>query len=197
MLYWAGTDSPSEKARLAEAVVALRTADWLVATAATFTAKLAFDAPDATLTDPGIVTAALFVTRVIPKPPVGAGPLSVMMHVEDPGVTTVAGEQENPVNVGEVDWWIEIVPPTPVAAAPVPVMSTVLAVTCTGTVVAVVPEAELNVAVATTPSLIDMALVPESRQVVAPGALEHEMVFPAAEAALFTTALNPTISACE
>ena len=178
-------------------MLAVKLADWLDATGAALTPKLALAAPAATVTFAGMVTTALFVANFTACPPDGAAPFKVTEHIEGPGVTTVAGEHEKPVNERAAGCFTEIVPPVPVAEAPVPERSTVLAVTCTGKLVAVVPDAELNIAVAIAPSAIVMALIPDTRHVVEPVAFVHEIVLPALDAAVFTTALTPTISVDE
>jgi len=67
----------------------------LVAMAPAVAVKFAVVAPDATVTDAGVVTAALFEERVTKDPPDGAGITNVTVQVEVDPDGILVGEQDN------------------------------------------------------------------------------------------------------
>jgi hypothetical protein len=127
-------------------------------------------APAGTVTLPGTVTLELLSDNATANPPAGAAPLSVTVHEDDPGASTLAGVQDRLLNVtGGGGWLTVIVPPepdelivcAPASAARVPV-------SVTGTLVLDVPRPSVKANVATVPFPIVVVLNPTTRQVAVP-----------------------------
>ncbi len=129
--------------------------------------------PDGTVTLAGTVTLPLLLDRPTENPPIGAAPLSVTVHEEDPGAFTLPGEQDRLFNEGRGER-IVIVPPDPDDVIPLPVpLDTIVAETDTGAVVPLVPAAIVKVACATIPFPIGAVFIPYTTQVAEPVPMEH------------------------
>jgi hypothetical protein len=81
-------------------IVAVRIADCVLATEATFAVKVALVAPAGMVTELGTATALALLPRLTLRPPVGAGPDRLTVHesVSDPVMEVLL--QETPVTVG-------------------------------------------------------------------------------------------------
>jgi hypothetical protein len=151
----------------------------LAVTVAAVTEKLASVAPAGTLTDNGVVRAALFSVTSTDAPPAGAACVRVTVHIEVPGDMTDAGEQLSALSEGWVTTTVTA-PPVAVAGKPVPAadaaMDPVIAI---GTDATETAAANCTFTVATTPFAIVVALMPASKQIVEPGFAWQYTVFPA------------------
>jgi hypothetical protein len=168
-----------------------------VLTAAAVTVKSPAAEPAAITTEDGIVTLAVETMPVFTaSPAVGAGADTVTVHVAEPGVVTVAGEQTSPVTA--YTGLIITSPPIPVMLTGIPLsMAPLLLVTWMVEDVLVVVGDTVNVAVATMPSLSAVLLIPNSRHLYDPGLPLHETDFPAATATGPGTTLTAVKSPAE
>ena len=88
------------KLREEEFALAVIVAVWDVLTAATFAANEAADAPAATVTLPGTVTAVLLLRKVTPTPPAGAAELSETVQFVVPEPAKELPSQESALTEG-------------------------------------------------------------------------------------------------
>jgi len=78
---------------------AVMVTDVVVATKLVLTVNDALVEPAATVTDPGTLAAELLLDSVTTAPPLGAGPLSVTVPVEEPPAVTLEGLRESDASV--------------------------------------------------------------------------------------------------
>jgi hypothetical protein len=126
--------------------------------------------PAATVTLPASVTLELLSDSATANPPLGAAPLSVTVHEDDPGAFTLPGAHERALNVTGTGIWVTmIVPPVPEAGieVPPPVVPEVL-LSVTGMLLLDAPEAIVKANVATVPFPIVVVLNPTTKQVAVP-----------------------------
>ena len=88
------------KVFVVELALAVRVTLWAEVTADTVAEKVALLAPAGTTTDAGRVTALLLSDRAMLKPPVGADPVSVTVHVTLPAPVTLAFWHESALRDG-------------------------------------------------------------------------------------------------
>jgi len=142
--------------------------------------KVAEVAAAATVTDPGTTRRLLLDVRETAAPPVGAGPLSVTVHVEMPRLFRAAGLQETELTAGNAPL---------VTVPPVAVTETVLAAgrtpktLVTPIEVLVTPAAMVKFTTAMTPFAIIAWFKPEARQLYVPEPEAQVNVLAAAVAA--------------
>jgi hypothetical protein len=125
-------------------------------------------APEATVTEPGVVSRLLLSDSVTTVLPVGAAWLSTAVQDALPPVLRVAGVHDNDVNVGAT------IPPGPVTTPPV--ADTAIAVPLADAAVVLLtpmevvttPAAIVKFTVATTPLAIVVEFKPYATQVYAP-----------------------------
>jgi hypothetical protein len=141
--------------------------------------KAAEVAPPGTVTDPGTVTFALFTERLTGNPELGAGPVSVIEHEDDPGEFTVTGEQLKLFSeVTDTGCRIVIAPPVAEVGMELPAAfdATTLERDMEA-VPAAVPGAIRKVAVATCPLPIVSVFIPNRTHVVEPLTVAHATLF--------------------
>jgi hypothetical protein len=153
-------------------------------------------APEGTVTDPGAETLPLFTKRLTGNPELGAGPVSVTEHEDDPGELTLAGEQLKPFrDVVGTGCRIVIAPPAAEAGMELP--DAFDATTFDSDMDAVplaAPGATRKATVAICPLPIVSAFNPYRTQVVEPPLVAHATLFAAltAEEPAFTPATDNT-----
>jgi hypothetical protein len=141
--------------------------------------KVAVVAPAATVTEAGVVKAALLSESVTTEPPAGAARDKVTVQVELEPEATLAGEHCSFEIVGRAVW-TAMVPPVPETAKAVPSASAPTGLPSDrGTVKLLVAESVI-VTTATTPLLIVLAFRPEATHIVDPLVVLQVIVFPAA-----------------
>jgi len=161
----AGGASASEKALETPLREAVTTAEALDETAAAVAVNPPLVAPPATVTEPGITRLPLLDVSATANPPEGAGAVRVTAQAEEAGVTSDAGVQLSALRAATtVGCVIAIEPPVPVADIEVPVSEAATGLEiCTNVPEAAVVGETVNVALATTPFVIVLALSPVSR----------------------------------
>jgi len=160
--------------------VAVTLAVWLVEMVPTVAVNGALEAPAATTTDAGRVTAALPLASVTVTALVAAL-LNVTVQLDVPGAVTVAGEHDKPLTVGAT-WAIVIAPfeADPGTARPAG-EDTLTPVTWIVAAVSGAPGATTKFAVARLPSAMIVLFMPYVTQIVLPGVLEQVSDLLAAE----------------
>lgn len=176
--------------------VAVTIALWSAWMAATLAVKAAEAAPAGTVTDPGTETLALFTERLTGKPALGAGPVSVIEHEDDPGALTVRGEQLKLFS-DVTDAGCRIVMAPPAAEAGMELPDAFDATTFDSDMEAVplaAPGATRKATVAICPLPIVSVFNPYRTQVVEPPLVAHATLFAAltAEEPAFTPATDNT-----
>jgi hypothetical protein len=120
-----GTVEPNCRANVSAAPPALAVSVTVVGvlTDVTLAVKLALVAPDATVTEAGIVTAVLLLARLTAKPPLGAAAFSVTVQLSVPAAENDPLVQLRPPNIGT---------PVPLrfTAVEVPVEELLVSVSC-------------------------------------------------------------------
>lgn len=148
-----------------------------------------------TVTEDGTVTFALLLFTATGKPLPDAFVFSETVQVDEPGVATFVGEQDNPLNATDMGVLTAILPPVPVAATVLPSPAAAeRPANCTATVLSAGVEAILKVTLATVPDPMAVVFSPDMTQTVLALVPLHDNVFDAAVAAAPALTVTPLIS---
>jgi hypothetical protein len=175
---------------------AVRMAAWFEVKFPTLAVKEPLVWPALTTMLAGSVTLALLLESATLDPPLNAGPLRLTVHTAEPGAFTLDGVHEMALNVGGTGWMIAIEPGVPDEGIGIPLGSAATTPEIwIGARESTLPGTTLKVAVAATPSLRTLVVIPYRTQIVLPLVLEQVTLFPAAVALAPAVTLTLAISA--